>query len=215
MDNREPLRNDFSPRFVANRRSVEPAGGRGVRWDLPQCNRKVCNAQFFLDSDLKQGSNSQIGHLQCRPIEGFAYAPSGGCTHVKSAFPDDALPGLRGPDGLSCPPAGFRRCRRHGLRLPPLRCGIDSHLGAPQIGRKAGCGLAQGTASPPRRTENVWSCAFRETRRSAQSHLFEHRAAEQAVRIVERLQHFEVVVTLADDQLDRLAGGFHRGGKVA
>jgi hypothetical protein len=31
---------------------------------LPQCNGKVCNAQFFLDSVAKAVGNSQIGHFE-------------------------------------------------------------------------------------------------------------------------------------------------------
>ena len=46
-------------------------------------------------------------------------------------------------------------------------------------------------------------------------HLLEHGAAGQAVRIGERLEQFEMIVALADDQLDRLARGLDRRGEVA
>src|SRR5262249_30972452 len=48
-----------------------------------------------------------------------------------------------------------------------------------------------------------------------ESHLLKHRAAKQPIRIAERLQHLEMVVPVADQKLDRFAGGFHRGRKVA
>src|SRR5262249_58441707 len=46
-------------------------------------------------------------------------------------------------------------------------------------------------------------------------HLRQHRAAEQAKRIGQRLQHLKVVVALADKELDGLAGGFDRRVEVA
>src|SRR5262249_56746459 len=48
-----------------------------------------------------------------------------------------------------------------------------------------------------------------------ESHLRQHRAAEQAIRIGQRLQHLEVVVALADKELDGLAGGFDCRVEVA
>ncbi len=41
------------------------------------------------------------------------------------------------------------------------------------------------------------------------------RAAEEAVGRGQRLQHLEVIVALADQELDRLAGGLHGGGEIA
>src|SRR6266404_5369579 len=48
-----------------------------------------------------------------------------------------------------------------------------------------------------------------------QPHLREDSATKQAIGIPEGLQHFEMIVALAYDELDRLAGGFHRGVEVA
>src|SRR6266536_6492 len=52
-------------------------------------------------------------------------------------------------------------------------------------------------------------------RRGAEPHLRQHRAAEQAVRIGQRLQHLEVVVALADEELHRFAGRLPRRVEVA
>src|SRR5436309_14700009 len=46
-------------------------------------------------------------------------------------------------------------------------------------------------------------------------HLRQHRAAEMAVGIAERLGDLEVVVALGDDELDALAGFLERLGEVA
>src|SRR2546430_4804630 len=46
-------------------------------------------------------------------------------------------------------------------------------------------------------------------------HQLEHRAAEQAIRIAERLLDLEVVVAAADNVSDRLAGALHGVGEVA
>src|ERR1051326_1853648 len=46
-------------------------------------------------------------------------------------------------------------------------------------------------------------------------HLFERGAAAEAERIRHRLLHLEVVVALADEELDRLAGGLDGGGELA
>ena len=43
----------------------------------------------------------------------------------------------------------------------------------------------------------------------------ERGTAVRAVGIAERLAHFEMIVVLRLDQLDRLAGRFHGGGEVA
>ena len=48
-----------------------------------------------------------------------------------------------------------------------------------------------------------------------ESHLREHGAAQKPVGICKRFQHFEMIVALADDELDRLAGGLHRGEEIA
>src|SRR6266540_7249302 len=52
-------------------------------------------------------------------------------------------------------------------------------------------------------------------RRGAEPHLRQHRAAKQAIRIGQRLQHLEVVVALADEELHRFAGRLHRRIEVA
>ena len=46
-------------------------------------------------------------------------------------------------------------------------------------------------------------------------HLLECGAAKEAIRIAEGFWQFEMVVSLADDELNRLAGGFDRRGEVS
>src|SRR5262249_34651583 len=58
----------------------------------------------------------------------------------------------------------------------------------------------------------TWSALLRG---GVEPHLRQHGAPEQAVRIGQRLQHLEVVVALADEELDRFAGRLHRRVEVA
>ncbi|HUC52257.1 MAG TPA: hypothetical protein VMA30_22940 [Xanthobacteraceae bacterium] len=71
---------------------------------LAASQSKVCNAQFFLDSGIKQRSNSQIGHLQYRPNEGLPMR------HPLAA-PTSSLPSLMMP----CPVCAGRMAY-HGHR---------------------------------------------------------------------------------------------------
>ena len=48
-----------------------------------------------------------------------------------------------------------------------------------------------------------------------QPHLFQHRAAEQTVGIAQRLEHFEVVIALADQERYGLARPLYRRGEIA
>src|SRR6185369_5329504 len=66
---------------------------------------------------------------------------------------------------------------------------------------------ASGAAAPP-----AWAAAAR--RRLGQTHLLQHRAAERAKRIAERLGQLEVVVALGGDQFNRLACLLQGGGEV-
>src|SRR3981081_1368405 len=47
------------------------------------------------------------------------------------------------------------------------------------------------------------------------AHLLEHTAAEQAVVMRQGLENLEVIVALADQELERLAGGLQGGREVA
>src|SRR5947207_3323126 len=51
--------------------------------------------------------------------------------------------------------------------------------------------------------------------RSSQLHLRQHRAAQETVRVGDRLGNLEVVVALADEDLDGFARGLHRRREVA
>src|SRR5262245_8158173 len=48
-----------------------------------------------------------------------------------------------------------------------------------------------------------------------QFHLFQHRAAEQTVGIAQRLEHFEVVIALANQERNGLACRFNRRREIA
>ena len=48
-----------------------------------------------------------------------------------------------------------------------------------------------------------------------QLHQFERCPAKEPERARQRLQQFEMIVAFADEEFDGLAGGFHRGGKIA
>src|SRR6516225_9963901 len=81
-------------------------------------------------------------------------------------------------------------------------------------------GLSRPSTSLARHTivegaRNKWGHDVLKNPAPAQPHLRQHGAAEQPIGVRQRLQHFEMVVGLADQYLDRLAGRFDRRGKVA
>jgi hypothetical protein len=75
---------------------LEPGLGKTCRNAI----KKGATHNFFLTPTQKREVIHKLVIFQYRPIKGLPHAPSSGCTCVKSAVFDDALPGLRGADGL-------------------------------------------------------------------------------------------------------------------
>jgi hypothetical protein len=114
---------------------------KGVILGIPAAlQRSLCALHKILDSGPEPARNSQNGHAW------VAHAPSTGCAQIKSALPDDALPGMRGPHGVPRPPSDRRRYRRHRLCLPALRRRVDPHFGARGAGSHARRGLDRYTS---------------------------------------------------------------------
>src|SRR5580692_10195343 len=62
---------------------------------------------------------------------------------------------------------------------------------------------------------NAELCSTQARLAPRQPHLREDSATKQAIGIPEGLQHLEMIIPLAHDELDRLAGGFYRRVEVA
>src|SRR2546426_8916047 len=95
--------------------------------------------------------------------------------------------------------AGRAAISREGCPGHP-RLWIDSHFKTWMPGTRPGMTARRSRPLVSRRRE---------------LHLRERRAAEEAVGIRRRRQHFEMVVAFADDELHRLAGGLHRRVEIA
>src|ERR1700683_1721214 len=141
--------------------------------------RTVCNAQKTLTRRRGLGTLPNCEDWQ------FPYGPPYGRYAVKSALPDDALPGLRRPHGLQKLPPHHGRSRRYCLCLPAMRHRIDPHHRVAD--------RADAAQERPRRL-----------RRSAKPHLFEPRAAGDAIRIGEGLDQLEMIVAFGENDFGRL-----------
>jgi hypothetical protein len=151
-----------------------------------------------------------------------------GRTAVKLALADDAVPGMRGTDGVPYPPPSDCRGRRHRLRLPQLRHRAYPHLRASTTGEERrsrlicrfssikGPGQRRHSGARLRpRARNLYSriavmdsgilgslgpgmTVSDQSAKASKPHLPQPRASEEAVRIGQGLEQVEVVVALAD-----------------
>ena len=89
---------------------------------------------------------------------------------------------------------------------PRLEAGATEERRLEGVGSRPMCGVTSGI--------DIGLTHLQHVSHPCEVHLLQHRATEKAVGIAERLDDFEVVVALADEELDRFACRLHGRRKV-
>ena len=112
--------------------------------------------------------------------------------------------------------AQHHRQRQRPVAVHDVPVAVADARGLDPDARLAGLGpLLLDVDDLERRVRLVEDGSFHRRISFGELHLLEHRAAQEAVGLAERLDDLEVVVALADQELHRLAGRRHGRGEVA